>query len=244
VNDDTGIGGGGERFPTTRFSALVFSSGASEKERQRSRDALVAAYWRPVYKHVRLRWKASNEDAKDLTQGFFEHATKSDFFAAFDPRRARFRSFIRHCLDEFVINARKAERRQKRGGGAEHFDFEDAEAELARVRATDDVEGMFDREWYRCLLGAAVNALRAHCESSGKQEHFRVFEAYDLSDPDVRPSYEALGRTLGLPATTVTNRLSYARRELRRLAIEALREITASDAELESETRLLFGAAK
>jgi RNA polymerase sigma factor (sigma-70 family) len=246
VNDDTDLGGPRDRFPTTRFSVLVDPRAASESERKRSMDALISAYWKPVYKHIRVRWKASNEDAKDLTQAFFARAASKDFFATFDRRRARFRTFLRHCLDGFVMNGRKAERRLKRGAGAVHLslDFEDAEAELDEADlAATDIDALFDREWYRSLLASAVTALRAHCEASDKREHFAIFERYDLSDSDERPTYEALGKELGIPATTVTNRLNYARRELRRLAIEVLREVTADEAELESETRLLFGSS-
>jgi hypothetical protein len=41
--------------------------------------------------------------------------------------------------------------------------------------------------------------------------------------------------------TTVTNQLAYARRELRRLVLENLSEITATDDELRSESRVLLG---
>jgi len=65
--EDTNIGGPGGRFPTTRGSAIQGVSSPDASERRRSFDTLVAAYWKPVYKYVRIRWRRSNEDAKDLT---------------------------------------------------------------------------------------------------------------------------------------------------------------------------------
>src|SRR5256885_15774088 len=79
-------------------------------------DALVRAYWKPVFKYLRLKWHATPEDAADLTQAFFLRAFEKDFFASFDPSRARFRTYLRLCLDGFVSNARKADARLKRGG--------------------------------------------------------------------------------------------------------------------------------
>ncbi len=67
MSEDTKIGGPGGRFPSTRWSAVVAARSADTLERRRGLDAIVAAYWKPVYKYIRIRWGKSNEDAKDLT---------------------------------------------------------------------------------------------------------------------------------------------------------------------------------
>ena len=71
---DTDIGGGQSRFPATRHSAVVASASADPEERTRAFGTLVTSYWKPVYKYVRIKWNAGNEEAKDLTQGFFTQA--------------------------------------------------------------------------------------------------------------------------------------------------------------------------
>lgn len=61
-------------FPSTRVS-VVRSAGSDDREqRARAFDPLVAAYWKPVYKYLRVRWRAGEADAEDLTQGFFARA--------------------------------------------------------------------------------------------------------------------------------------------------------------------------
>jgi hypothetical protein len=80
VPDDTGIGGGGgDRFPSTHWSAAARSS--DPRERRRAFEAIVQAYWKPVYKYVRIHWRRSNEDAKDLTQSFFTRLIEKDDLA-------------------------------------------------------------------------------------------------------------------------------------------------------------------
>src|SRR5688572_5425203 len=71
-----------ELFPTTRWSALIGIASESEPERQRSWSALTAAYWKPAYKHVRVKWKKAPEDAEDLIQSFFARALEKDFFGS------------------------------------------------------------------------------------------------------------------------------------------------------------------
>src|SRR5512142_1778372 len=111
---------GDGRFPQTRWSALLAARSGDSQERTRALDALLAAYWKPVFKYIRLRWNRSFEDAQDLTQGFFAGLLERDLLSKYDPARARLRTFLRLAADSFVINQEKAATRQKRGGGALH----------------------------------------------------------------------------------------------------------------------------
>ena len=242
--DDSAIGNA--RFPTTHRSAVRGAASEDPVTRERAWGALVRAYWKPAYKHVRIRWKASREDAEDATQGFFARAMERDFLAAFDPERGRFRTFFRVCLDRFVSNEKKSAGREKRGGGAAPLPLDFAEAEreiaLAGAAAWASPEEIFDREWRRSLFALAIGEFAAECEAAGKAGHFALFAAYDLAEPDARPTYEDLARERGLPATTVTNHLAYARRELRRILLAKLEEITETEDELHYEAKLLLGA--
>ncbi|MGH9390925.1 MAG: sigma factor, partial [Vicinamibacteria bacterium] len=183
-DEDTAIGGRGGRFPTTLGSAVIGARSADPAERERSIETLLAAYWRPVYKHIRLRWRRSNEDAKDLTQAFFLRAMEKDFFASFDPSKARFRTFLRACLDGFLSNEDNAARALKRGGATTilPLGFETAEGGLvgARIPATESVERAFEIEWVRSLFGLAVEALRREFVAAGREVPFRVFARHDL----------------------------------------------------------------
>src|SRR3954467_15080109 len=123
-------------FPVTRHSIVAAIRSERTEVRRSAFDALVSAYWKPVFKYVRLKWHASPDEAADLTQAFFLRAFEKDFFAGFDPARARFRTFLRTCLDRFVANARKADARLKRGGGATlvPIDVDEGERELRHQR--------------------------------------------------------------------------------------------------------------
>jgi RNA polymerase sigma factor (sigma-70 family) len=247
MDHDTDIGGSRRSFPTTQASVVRDAASENEDVRRRAFGALVAVYWKPVYFHLRLRWQADSESAKDLTQEFFTQAMTRGFFDGFDPTRARFRTFLRTCLDHFVANARRAERRLKRGGGTTllRLDFEGADRELGHAGAlTDaDAEARFHEEWVRSLFSVAVEGLRAEATAGGYPLRFRIFERYDLepaSGAD-RPSYRDLGEELGIPVTQVTNHLAWARRAFRRLVLERLRELSGSEAEYREEARSLLG---
>src|ERR1044072_1768905 len=124
MDPDTDIGGPLHKFPVTNHSAIVNARSDNQAIRRRAFDIILNSYWKPVYKYVRLKWQAGNEDAKDLTQGFFANAFEKNHFANSDVSTAVFQPFVRPCLAGFVANQRKAGARLKRGGGHEHFQFD------------------------------------------------------------------------------------------------------------------------
>src|SRR5215470_7942207 len=237
MTDDTDIGGARGDFPTTAHSIIAGIAGDDAGRRERAFAAIVAAYWKPAYVHARLKWHRSNEDAKDLVQGFFARALEKRFFADYDPARARFRTFLRLCLDRYIANGDKAARALKRGGDAAVVPLDLDGIELAGA----DPEEVFDREWARALFERGVESLGAACRAAGKDVAFELFRRADLCEPGERPSYADLARDLELSVSDVTNRLAWARRELRRIVLEELRAITATDEEFRSEARELLG---
>lgn len=251
MTEDTKIGGASGKFPATRWSAVLAARSGDPAERSRAAEAIAAAYWKPVYKYLRIRWGKSNEDAKDLTQDFFAKLFEKGYLDDFDPAKARLRTFLRICADRFAANDAKAGRRMKRGGGALHvpLDFDAAEAELERARPAlqisatpESAEDFIEKEFIRSLFGATVEELRKQCESRGKQTHFRLFEIYDLEADSARPpNYAELAKEFKIAPTDVTNYLSSTRREFRRIALEKLREMTATEEEFRREARALLG---
>jgi len=258
MDQDTDIGGPNHRFPVTQHSATIAARSQDQQVRERAFATIVEGYWKPAYKYIRIKWQAANEDAKDLTQSFFATAIEKDHFAGYDSAKASFQTFIRTCLDRFVANQRKSERRLKRGGGVEHFslDFGEAENELSLQMHVAEItaEEYFHREWVRSLFGLAIEALRRHYVEKGSSVYFELFELYDLRESDahdggdgIRPdsppitSYSSLAKKFGLTTMEVTNYLAATRREFRKIVLAKLREITASEEEFRTEARALLG---
>jgi DNA-directed RNA polymerase specialized sigma24 family protein len=191
-----------------------------------------------------MKWNVTGDEAKDVTQEFFARAIEKQFFDAYDPAKARFRTFLRVCLDRFVANERKAAGRLKRGGGqvVVPLDFETAEGELRQhdVAVPPDLDDYFHHEWVRSLITLAVDDLREECERTGRQHQFHVFERYDLDVGPEKTTYAAIARELRVPVTDVTNHLSAARRNFRRLLLDRLRAVCGGADEFEAEARYLL----
>jgi RNA polymerase sigma factor (sigma-70 family) len=212
---------------------VLASRSSDAEERRQAFEALVEAYWKPVYKLIRTQWRCDADDAADYTQGFFARAIEKDFFRSYDPAKGSFRTFLRACLEGFVANEKKAASRLKRGGDQTvlPLDFATAEGELREHPPAPGAspEELFHREWTRSLFALALDDLRELCESRGKRSEFEIFSRYDLDDA---ASYSALAQEFAIPVTTVTNRLAWSRREFRRLLLDRLHGVGGRESEL------------
>jgi DNA-directed RNA polymerase specialized sigma24 family protein len=231
-------------FPATRRSVLERIRADDAEVRRTAFGDLAAGYWRPSYHYLRLHWHLAPEAAEDTVQAFFTVAFEKGYVERYDPAKAKFRTFLRTCLDRFVQNTQKAERAEKRGGDAQRLslDFPGAERDLAEVASSDlrDLDRFFRDEMIRALFARAVEELRREYGESGKAAVFRVFERHDLA-PTPEVSYASLARELDLTISQVTNYLHAARRRFRKIALGQLRGLCGTDEEFRLEARELFG---
>jgi DNA-directed RNA polymerase specialized sigma24 family protein len=213
--------------------------------RREAMERLGRAYWHPAHAYLRWRWSLDGDSAQDLLQDFFAHALEDGTFARHDASRARFRTFLRVCLDHFVANAHKAAGRLKRGGKATVLPLDEAllGGEEALGSADPEADRHFHHEWVRAVFTEAVERLRSTCEARGKELPFAVFRRHDLEtgDGEDAPSYAELSEAFGIPVTQVTNYLAWCRREFRSAVLGTLRDRAPSEEEYRGDARELLG---
>jgi len=235
-------------FPLTRHSLVARLGHASTAERRDAFDELTRAYRPAMLGYLRRRWHLDDADAEDATQSLLLRLWEHDTLEAFDPARARFRTFIRTCVDRHALNRLRDARAQRRGGGAPHLPLHHDDAATAldaqsAHAAADDAEradACFRDEVARAVLARAIARLQAELVQRDRSIVFEVLRRYDLEPvPDLR--YAQLAEALGISVTQVTNHLHGARRRLRALALEEVRALCASDDEYRDEARDLLG---
>lgn len=234
-----------QQFPPTRWSVVEAARSSDTLDRQRALDCLISAYWKPIYKYVRLHWQKDPEQAADLTQDFFLKLLDKNLLDRFDPARARLRTYLRLCVDGLVMNTDKSAQRLKRGGTIAHLslDFENAEGELRQLPlpAREGPDEVFAREFARTLFAHAVEGVRARCTRENKLLYFQIFELYDIEGEAKKLTYDEVGRRFGIKPTDVTNYLAFARREFRHCVLDELRKMTVTDEEFRREAESLLG---
>jgi RNA polymerase sigma factor (sigma-70 family) len=233
-------------FPATHLSLVRRAASDDSDTRAGAEEALAAVYWAPIYSHVRLTHRRAPADAEDLTQGFFADALRRGLFARYDPERARFRTYVRRCVDSYVANVLEAERRLKRGGTASFVSIDAAEIEgrlTSEARGgAPDPDAVFQREWVRSIFTRALRRLRERYRETGRLDRLALFERYDLADSDdIRPTYAELAEERGLRVTQVTNWLAAVRRDFRAIVLDMIEELSGNEDEFRANVRDLLG---
>src|ERR1044071_5613781 len=102
-------------FTTTHWSVVLEAQGESPAA-QEALENLCRTYWRPIYGFAR-REGARQEEAKDITQGFFALILERKDFQSVRQEKGRLRSFLLAALKHFMANERRDAKTIKRGGG-------------------------------------------------------------------------------------------------------------------------------
>lgn len=235
-------------FPATRHSLVKRIGHADSVERRAAFDELIHAYRPVMVAYLRRRWHLEFADAEDVMQSFLLRLWEQETLAGFEPARARFRTFLRTCLDRHLLNHRRDAAAQRRGGGAAHLPLDDVRVgeglDAFAARQADDAsveaELAFREELARALLSRATSRLREELHQRDRAVVYEVWRRYDL-EPEAGVRYAAIAEALALPVSQVTNHLHAARRRLRTLVLAELERVCASDAEFRVEAQELFG---
>jgi DNA-directed RNA polymerase specialized sigma24 family protein len=154
--------------------------------------------------------------------------------AGYTPSRARFRTYLRTCLDRHVIDQHRRASSQARGGGQTPVPLDTVVA-----AAGDDPESLFEEQWLRHLMELAVSEVDRRLVETGKPVHAALFRAFHLDDK--APSYEQAAEAHGVSVSDVRNWLHAARREFRVVALELLADLTLDDDDFAAEAKAVFG---
>ena len=220
--EDTSYGGQNPRFQTTEWTKILDSGLGKSLLAE-----LYARYWRPVYSYLRRRG-FSNDDAKDLIQGFFsEKVLGQQLLLKADRAKGRFRTFLLTAVKNYAIDLHRKEK-----------PMQELDERIDRSSDADDPEAEFDIVWAQELLKEVLQKLEAECRTRKKELHWRLFEAW-LIDPkigDGKTDMSDLCAELGIDdAGKAYNMIANLKGRFQKIARGCLRRHVGSDAEVDDE---------
>lgn len=237
----TSLGGPVRSFPTTQGS-WIDDLGRSDSYR-RAINLVCERYWKPIYWYVRFSGSRTNEESKDLTQAFLLWLLEDEALRDYEPRKGRFRPFMKVLLKRFLGHDLEARRRLKRGGGVRVLALDDPSFPgdgLADPRSSDP-EKAFDRLWAMELARGAIDRVRGRLRRQGKGAKFDIYAAIDLCRTGPVPSYQEVAERLGFGEHDVRNYLRDVRAMIREEIRGDLAETVERPEDLEAEWHELFG---
>ena len=239
-DDYTDIGGTGEVFLTTHWS-LIQGVDSSNKDKSRALIGLLMnRYWKPIYCYLR-RKGYDNEQAKDLTQGFFhEVVLERHLIENADTAKGRFRSFLLMALDRYLVNVQQMETAQKRMPKGKLVPIDMVEPpELPGTLMSSTAEYAFCYAWVSDLLERVLQQVEARCYEDGKTIHWCIFRdrllkpIIERSDP---VSIKDLCARYGIEdSSKVSNMIVTVKRRFQTILKQHLRDTVISDDYVQAE---------
>ena len=165
---------------------------------------LCEIYWYPLYAFARRRG-AQTADAQEQVQEFFSELLGGSLFAKADADKGRFRSFLLKAFQHFLLNQRREENAQKRGGDRQHISFDvksgEARYQLEPAEQTT-AEKLFERQWAMTVLDTAIGRLKQEYIESGREKLFERLLPHLTQNSEAKP-YAEIAESLIMNETAV-----------------------------------------
>jgi DNA-directed RNA polymerase specialized sigma24 family protein len=235
----TDMGGKGYAFLTTHWSLIDGIKSTDDKDKTLI-DHLLKRYWKPVYCYLRRKGH-KNENAKDLTQGFFHDVVLNRSLARrADQGKGRFRAFLLHALDQYLINEWDKQNAQKRRpkGQLVHLELHEL-PDLPATISELTPEDSYNYTWLSELLERVVAEVEEECRQDGLDVHWQLFNERIVKptiDDSTPPSLAQLCRTYKIESEKkAANMTITVKRRFQTLLKRQVRNTVATDEDVEGE---------
>jgi RNA polymerase sigma-70 factor (ECF subfamily) len=238
--EDTTMGGQEHAFQTTQWSEIRKADTHDEGRRRASINNLLQRYWKPVYCYLR-RKGYSNDDAKDLTQGFFcEVVLSRELIQQADQAKGHFRTFLLTALDRYVTSVHRKESAQKRRPDSGLVSLEiDGLPEMPADEAAASPEHAFHYAWATSVLDQVLAEIEEEYCAAGRSAHWEVFRhkiLLPIFEGTEEPPLSEICRRCGIDSEKrASNMLITVRRRFAAVVRRVLRQHVKADSRVDRE---------
>jgi len=241
-SDRTVTGGDDGGFHTTQWGDIQAARTLDMQRKCDMINAIMAKYWKPVYSYLR-RKGVDNEDAKDLTQGFFhEIVLGKELISQADQTKGKFRTLLLTALDRYAVSVHRAKTAQKRAPqqplvALDNFDPSGVSTP-AELNSPADA---FTYAWASELLGNVIGDVKDDCLNNGLEKHWEVFQAR-MVKPTMEgleaPGLDELCEQLDIESESKASNMAITvKRRFRAALVKRIRQYVESDDQVEEEIR-------
>ena len=239
-DDHTSLGGEKRSFEDTPWTAIDKLKVGGYANIGATTDDVLKPYWKPVYFYLRRKGYA-NEEAKDLTQGFFyEIVLGQRLFQQADRAKGRFRTFLLTALDRYLVSAHRKETAKKRMPKDGLVRLDDLGViELPEAISEFSPEESFRYAWLAELLDRMLADIEAECRARDMKVHWQLFYTRvvrPIMEAKPPPSMTNICDQYGIEDTRQASKMIYTVKRRFRAAIkEYVRQSVSSEDEVDEE---------
>jgi len=236
-----------EAFATTHWSLVVTAQGQSAAA-EKALEELCRIYWRPLYAFAR-RQGCDPEEARDLTQGFFELLLKRRDLDAARREKGRLRSYLLVSFKHFLGCERRKEMTIKRGHGQWLISLEELHATERSGAAVGGLidslsaDRLYQRRWASTLIEHVLKRLKNDYCATGNALLFDSLKLLLPDEPDA-PSRVEIAARLGMTDNALRQAFHRFRHRYQMLLREEIGHTVADSGEIEDELRHLIAVLR
>jgi RNA polymerase sigma-70 factor (ECF subfamily) len=239
------MGGHQEAFLTTEWTVIDQIRSGTDASSTALISDLLTKYWKPVYCFLR-RKGYDNEQAKDLTQGFFQEVVLGRSLAAHaDRTRGRFRTLLLTALQQYLAGEHRRQSARKRSPLGDCIGIEQLDIDrMPAAPANFSPEESFHFAWAAQLLDQLLGEVENGCRTQDKALHWMVFHDRVLqpimenTDP---PCLDDVCQKYGIDSPgKVSNMIVTVNRRFRAALKRHIRRSVVQDADVDAEFQELI----
>jgi DNA-directed RNA polymerase specialized sigma24 family protein len=234
-------------FATTHWSLVLAAQGESQAAGE-ALETLCRIYWRPLYAFARRQGR-DPEEARDLTQGFFQLLLTRRDLDGVRREKGRLRSYLLVSFKHFLAGERRREMTFKRGHGQLLIPLE----ELRATERADPVFGglvdslsadrLYERRWAVTLIEHVLKRLKKEYRATGNALLFESLKQMLPDEPGVMPRAQ-LAATLGMTDNALRQAFHRFRHRYQMLLREEIGHTVTDPSEIEDELRHLIAVLR
>ena len=234
---------GAVAFATTHWSVVLTAQGESPAAEE-ALEKLCRIYWRPLYAFA-LRQELDSEEARDLTQGFFQLLLARRDLETVRKEKGRLRSYLLVSFKHFLTSERRREMRIKRGHGQWPISLEELRGTERANPLSDKLvdslsaDRLYERRWALTLIEQVLKRLKEEYRATGNALLFDSLKQL-LPDEPGAPSRPEIAATLGMTDNALRQAFHRFRHHYRLLLREEISHTVADPNEIEDELRHLI----
>ena len=229
-------------FDNTHWSTILKAQAGGEQTRFVALDRLLTRYRRPIILHIQHRQRCEAKEAEELAHQFIEHWMRNHLLRNVSPDKGRFRTYIKGCIRNFLIDLRRraASEKRKPGEGIKSIDeTEDGRPVHQPPASGPGPDEEVDCAWARQVLAEALAQLERECTAARRRSLFAALKPSLGSDAALE-AYASIGTRLGMSETAVKTAAHRLRQRLGELIQEEVKQTVGTREDWQEELRYLI----
>lgn len=232
-----------EFFEPTVWTTILEAQQGGEETRLAALSQLMGRYRRPIIVQIRHVSGCGELEAEELAHAFLAHWMSKDLLRSVDPQRGRFRTFVKDCIRNFLIDVHRKKSARKRRP-EEPLESIDSTPEEGGAWIQPPDEGLgpdeaVDAAWAQSVFLHALASLERECVSSRRGKLFAALKPQLSGDPEAAGQID-VARRLGVSHTALRTAFHRLKQRLGELIRQEVKQGVGSQEDWEDELRYLI----